>query len=118
MYNKGKATKSFGKGNSVSHMQVVAIPLKSFVWFLLQNNNNITRLDIGLLVTFASEQDLLIAFHAFIDVDFKDFCFVAHFLTFACGTSIFFFDYFSGAAAVCATRLNLKIINVKYSGIK
>jgi hypothetical protein len=52
--------------------QVVPVPLEPRVFLLLDNKDNITRLDTRSLITLAGELDLVSALHTLVDVNLED----------------------------------------------
>lgn len=75
--------------------------------FLLENNNNISRLHVRLLIAFAPKEYLLIFTHTFVDVHLQYFCFHANLLTLAFGTTILLVDDLSVAGTFRALRVEL-----------
>ena len=95
LQNVSESAQSFRQGNGMHQVKVVALPLKEFVRFLLQNYHHIACFHSRLLVAFPAKEDLLAVLHPFVYVDFEDFCLVLHLLALARFATIALVDHFA-----------------------
>ena len=75
-----ETTKSFGDIDVHLHDKVSAIAFESSMLLFVKDDNDITWLKSGLLITFAAESNFLTIAHTFVDGDFQNLPFAIDFL--------------------------------------
>ncbi|KAH3663342.1 hypothetical protein OGAPHI_005332 [Ogataea philodendri] len=72
--------------------QVLALSSEQWMFLLVNHENNVTRNDVWLLVTFSRENDSLTSLHSWIDVNLQDLSLVNDLLTLTGLTSVLWRD--------------------------
>jgi len=91
----------------VLHVKVVAVALEESVLFLLEDDDDVARDDIGCLISLAAENDLLAVTHASVDVHLENLFLLSDLRSVALDASIFLTNDLSLAAAIRARLLKL-----------
>jgi hypothetical protein len=105
--NKVEAAKRLGQANGVSHDEVVTRALELFMRLGLQHDNDVARLDAGLLIALATQIDLLAVAHALVDVHLNHLGLVVDLLASARRTPVLLGDDLALPTAVGADALDL-----------
>eukprot|EP00001_Collodictyon_triciliatum_P182141 32516_2 len=105
--NEGRAAQRFHQGDLLLNEEIVVLALEDFVLFLLYHKDHVTRLNARFLIRLTRKCDLLTVFHAFVDIDLKNFLIAAHLFASARGAPVLRLHRRATALAVGALHLHL-----------
>jgi len=108
-HDKVNTGESFKKGNFFLNEQVSTLTLEDLVRHLFDNNDDITRLGTGELISLSVEDVVVAIRGTLIDLSLDDLLFLDDLLSIANFALVFFVNHFSLTSAIVTRSLRLRV---------
>lgn len=107
--NEINTSQGLEESDFLLHKQVSTLTLEALVGLFLNDNDNISGLAAGELISLTVESVLLVVGGTLINRSLKDFLLLVNFLTIASFTFVGFIDFLTGTTAVITSTSGLRI---------